>query len=111
MARGIERVLPDVELTFIGLEFATRPTMEVLTALPADHWLHAQGGADPALRTRIQRQMRDAFLSESPAWQAAVYGRTAPTCCSGRSAGSPPGPTVTPSARRARRAESRRRRF
>jgi hypothetical protein len=77
MARGIERLRPGVELTFIGLEFGTRPLMEVLTALRADHWLHAQAGADAALRTRIQQQMRGAFFSESPAWQAAVYGRTA----------------------------------
>jgi hypothetical protein len=77
MARGIERARPDLELTFIGLEFGTRPTLEVLTALRADHWLHARGGADPAVRAQIQRQMREAFFSESPAWQAAVYGRTA----------------------------------
>ena len=77
MARGIERMRPQVELTFIGLEFGTRPVMEVLTALRADHWLHSQTGVDAGVRTRIQQQMRGAFLSESPAWQAAVYGRTA----------------------------------
>ncbi len=77
MARGIERVRPELELTFIGLEFGTRPVLEVLTALRADHWLHARGGADAALRSRIQRQMLEAFHCESPAWQAAVYGRTA----------------------------------
>lgn len=77
MARGIERMRPDVELTFIGLEFGTRPVMEVLTALRADHWLYAQAGVDAALRTRIQQQMRGAFFAESPAWQTAVYGRTA----------------------------------
>lgn len=77
MARGIERMRPEVELTFIGLEFGTRPMMEVLEALRADHWLHARAGADAALRTRIQQQTRGAFFSDSPAWQAAVYGRTA----------------------------------
>jgi hypothetical protein len=77
MARGVERAQPQVELTFIGLEFGTRPTMEVLTALRADHWLHARGNADPAVRAQIQQQMRAAFFSDSPAWQAAVYGRTA----------------------------------
>lgn len=77
MARGIERLRPELELTVIGLEFGTRPVMEVLTALRADHWLHARGSADAAVRARIQQQMRDAFYSESSAWQAAVYGRTA----------------------------------
>lgn len=77
MARGVERLRPELELTLIGLEFGTRPVMEVLTALRADHWLHARGSADAAARARIQQQMRDAFYSESSAWQAAVYGRTA----------------------------------
>lgn len=77
MARGVERARPQLELTFIGLEFGTRPMMEVLTALRADHWLHAHDGADPRLRAQIQQQMRDAFFTDTPAWQAAVYGRTA----------------------------------
>jgi hypothetical protein len=77
MARGIERARPELELTFIGLEFGTQPMMDVLTALRADHWLHARGGAEAAARAQIQEQMRKAFFSESAAWQAAVYGRTA----------------------------------
>lgn len=77
MARGIERARPELELTFIGLEFGTRPVMEVLTALRADHWLHCHGGEDLQAAAQIRRQMRDAFYSDTPAWQAAVYGRTA----------------------------------
>ena len=77
MARGIERVRPEVELTFIGLEFGTRPVMEVLTALRADHWLHAHGGPESPAGAQIRQQMRAAFYSDSAAWQAAVYGRTA----------------------------------
>jgi Protein of unknown function (DUF2817) len=77
MARGIERARPELELTFIGLEFGTRPVMEVLTALRADHWLHAYGKADSATGVQIRRQMRAAFYSDSPAWQTAVYGRAA----------------------------------
>ena len=77
MARGIERVRPDLELTPIGLEFGTRPVLEVLEALRADHWLHSRGGKDSAAAPRIRRQMREAFYSDSVAWQAAVYGRTA----------------------------------
>lgn len=77
MARGIERARPQLELTFIGLEFGTRPMLEVLTALRADHWLHARGCTDPAVRAQIGQQMREAFYTDNPAWQAAVYGRTA----------------------------------
>jgi predicted deacylase len=77
MARGIERARPELELTFIGLEFGTRPVMDVLTALRADHWLHLHGKTDSAAGAQIGQQMREAFYSDSPAWQAAVYGRTA----------------------------------
>ena len=77
LARGIERARPELELTLIGLEFGTRPVMEVLTALRADHWLHSHGAGDPQAAAQIRRQMRDAFYCDSPAWQAAVYGRTA----------------------------------
>ncbi|HEX3845606.1 MAG TPA: M14 family metallopeptidase [Steroidobacteraceae bacterium] len=77
MARGIERARPDLELTLIGLEFGTRPVMEVLTALRADHWLHSHGGGDPDAAAQIRRQMREAFYSDAAPWQAAVYGRAA----------------------------------
>ena len=77
IARGIERTRPELELTCIGLEFGTRPVMEVLTALRGDHWLHLHGKPDSAAGAQIRRQMRDAFYSDSPAWQAAVYGRAA----------------------------------
>ncbi|HEX4267162.1 MAG TPA: M14 family metallopeptidase [Steroidobacteraceae bacterium] len=75
MARGIERLRPELELTLIGLEFGTRPVLEVLAALRADHWLHSHGGGDPAAAAPIRRQMRDAFYTDTAAWQAAVYGR------------------------------------
>ena len=76
IARGIERARPELELTCIGLEFGTRPVMEVLTALRADHWLHLHGTPDSAAGVQIRQQMRAAFYSDAPAWQAAVYGRT-----------------------------------
>jgi hypothetical protein len=74
---GVRQARPDVELTFLALEFGTIPMMDVLTALRADHWLHSSPTVDPALRTEIQLQMRSAFYCESPDWQAAVYGRSA----------------------------------
>jgi hypothetical protein len=77
MAQGIERARPDLELTFIGLEFGTRPVLDVLTALRADHWLHLHGGPHAAAAAQIRQQMREAFYSEAAAWKAAVYGRTA----------------------------------
>jgi len=77
LARGFQAALPTCEMTFLGLEFGTRPVLEVLTALRADHWMHARAPQDGARRAAAQRLMRDAFYVDTPAWQAAVYGRTA----------------------------------
>ena len=77
VADGIASTLGSREITYVALEFGTRHMLEVLNALRADHWMHAHGNTDAALRKSIQRQIRDAFYTESPAWQAAVYGRTA----------------------------------
>ena len=77
VADGIAAALASREITYVGLEFGTRHMLEVLTALRADHWMYAYGNTDSALRKSVQRQIRDAFYTESSAWQTAVYGRTA----------------------------------
>jgi Protein of unknown function (DUF2817) len=77
LVRGFQAALPEQEITFIGLEFGTRPVLDVLTALRADHWVHARAPRDAVRGAAAQRLMREAFYSETPAWQAAVYGRTA----------------------------------
>lgn len=77
IARGFQAALPEHEITFIGLEFGTRPPLEVLNALRADHWMNARAPQDAVRRAAAQKLMREAFYSEMPAWQAAVYGRTA----------------------------------
>ena len=73
----LRRMLPAVELTFLVLEFGTRPIDEVLAALRADAWLHAVPDRPTPHREAIRRQVREAFLIDSPAWRAAVYGRCA----------------------------------
>jgi predicted deacylase len=77
LADGLQGVFPGIEVTAIALEFGTQPVMNVLTALRADHWLHAVEGRQTPLREAIKRQIRDAFYVDQPAWRAAVYGRTA----------------------------------
>ncbi len=78
VADGVGSVLGGADVTYVALEFGTRPMDEVLTALRADHWMHAYGsGADSKVKESIRQQLRDAFYCENPAWQAAVYGRTA----------------------------------
>jgi hypothetical protein len=71
------RQAPGLELTYLALEFGTRPIEAVLAALRADAWLHAVPDRPTPHREAIRRQVRDAFLIDSPAWRAAVYGRCA----------------------------------
>lgn len=66
-----------LEVTYLALEFGTVPMDEVLTALRADHWLHAGPEREPHWRDLIARQMRNAFYVDTSWWKAAVYGRTA----------------------------------
>lgn len=77
LASGFSAALPGREITYIGLEFGTRPALEVLTALRADHWAHARAPQDTERRKTAQQLMREAFYGDSPPWRAAVYGRTA----------------------------------
>lgn len=65
------------EKTSIALEFGTRPMLEVLTALRADHWLHGAPDRPAPVREEIKRFIRTAFYVDAPAWKAAVYGRAA----------------------------------
>jgi hypothetical protein len=74
---ALQGALAAVQVTPIGLEFGTQPVMNVLTALRADHWLHAVEGRETPLREAIKKQIRDAFYVDKPAWRAAVYGRMA----------------------------------
>jgi uncharacterized protein DUF2817 len=78
VADGISATLGEAEITYVALEFGTRPMMEVLTALRADHWMYAHGKAeDRESRDAIRQQLRNAFYCENSPWQTAVYGRTA----------------------------------
>jgi hypothetical protein len=65
----------DQKLIYLALEFGTVEPMDVLTALRADHWLHAARGRGAHLRDEIGLQMRQAFNLDAPWWRAAVHAR------------------------------------
>ncbi len=73
----LRRLTPSLELTVLALEFGTRPIDAVLAALRADAWLHAMPDRPTPHREAIRRQVRGAFLIDSPTWRAAIYGRCA----------------------------------
>jgi uncharacterized protein DUF2817 len=77
MYRGVRESASNATLTYIALEFGTHPINTILTALRADHWLHAVRNRETPLRATISRQIRDAFYVDTPAWKAATYGRAA----------------------------------
>jgi len=65
----------DQKVIYLALEFGTVAPMDVLTALRADHWLHAAPGRGTHLRDEIGLQMRQAFNLDAQWWRAAVYAR------------------------------------
>jgi hypothetical protein len=67
---------PKQEIIYLALEFGTVPTAQVLSALRADHWLHAVPNRDTPFRNEIKRHIRDAFYCDVSWWKAAVYGRS-----------------------------------
>lgn len=77
VADGVYAALPQAEITYVALEFGTYPMDVVLEALRRDHSCHASNTPDPAEAAACGRRMRDAAYIETPAWQAAVFGRTA----------------------------------
>jgi len=66
-----------IEVGSVALEFGTRPIMEVLEALRADHWLHSKGnGQGHHSYNAIKAQIKRAFYEDTKQWKAAVYSKT-----------------------------------
>ena len=70
---------PQARYTGITLEYGTRPALEVLDALRADHWMHRVSHQHPqaaaAQCASIQRRMRDAFYTDTDDWKARVVAQ------------------------------------
>jgi len=77
LAHALDGQRNHCDVTFIGLEFGTKPAADVLAALRGDHWLQGAPNVESSLRQQIKKNLRDAFYVDAPHWQAAVYGRTA----------------------------------
>ncbi len=63
---------PQADYTGIALEYGTVPVPQVLQALRADHWMHAQAQVDPVLARQIRQQVRDAFYVDQADWRVAI---------------------------------------
>jgi hypothetical protein len=88
---------PRAEYTGIALEFGTLPLAQTFLALRADQWLHGHSDADATLRTRIKRQVREAFYGDSDDWKAMAYAQARVACLQAlRGLGEQAGPAVVP---------------
>lgn len=69
-------LLRHAEVTFIALEYGTKPVMDVLNALRADAWLHAHGDVDSPDGRVIKEQIRDTFYGDTDDWKGMVVGQS-----------------------------------
>jgi hypothetical protein len=69
-------LLPHAQCTGMALEVGTRSLMEVLTALRADAWLHANGDLESRRARAIKAQVRDAFYGDADDWKGMVAGQS-----------------------------------
>lgn len=70
---AFSRMLPDAEVTAVGLEFGTLPPMDVFKAIRAENWLHHYGGVDHPFATRIKQQLQGAFYPDDDLWKCKVW--------------------------------------
>jgi len=66
---------PKAEYTGMALEYGTKPLLEVMAALRADHWLHKHPEAPAELAESIRSTMLEAFYTDSDAWRGQVISQ------------------------------------
>ncbi len=67
------RMLPDAEVTAVGLEFGTLPPMAVFKAIRAENWLHHHGDVDCPSAAGIKQQLQHAFYPDDDLWKRKVW--------------------------------------
>jgi hypothetical protein len=67
------RMLPDAEVTAVGLEFGTLPPMEVFKAIRAENWLYHYGGTSHSGAGKIKGQLLRAFYPDDDVWKQKVW--------------------------------------
>lgn len=72
---AFDRMMPDTEVTGVGLEFGTLPPLKVFWALRAENWLYHHGGQNHPAAVRIKEQLRKAFYPDDPEWRKSVWAQ------------------------------------
>ncbi|MBT9504528.1 MAG: M14 family metallopeptidase [Burkholderiaceae bacterium] len=60
------------EFTGIALEYGTLPIPQMIDALRCDQWVENHPELEEATRTRLKRQVRDAFYTDTPRWKRQI---------------------------------------
>lgn len=71
--QAFARMLPDAEVTAVGLEFGTLTPMAVFKAIRAENWLHHHGGAGHPDAAKIKQQLLRAFYPDDDNWKRKVW--------------------------------------
>lgn len=69
---AVRDAFPDARLALIAAEFGTYDFRRVINALRGDHWLHANGTADPDLRQAIKAEIGKALYPDENDWKELV---------------------------------------
>ena len=73
------KLLAGVELTAVGLEFGTSPSLQVFRALREENWLFHHGREDHPQAARIKQQFLKMFYPGDDAWKQSVWEQGALT--------------------------------
>ena len=70
---AIPRMLDDVEVTAVSLEFGTLPAKDVFWALRSENWLHHHADSTYPYSERIRKALLGAFFPEDTQWRIRVW--------------------------------------
>lgn len=71
--QAFPKMLPNAEVTAVGLEFGTLPATAVFDAMRAENWLHHHAGTAHAATTKIKQRLLRAFCPDDDLWRGKVW--------------------------------------
>jgi hypothetical protein len=70
---AIPRMIPQIEVTAVSLEFGTYPIKEVFLALRAENWLHHYGGVGHPRAQEIKTELLRVFYPNTDDWNQSIW--------------------------------------
>lgn len=70
---AFSRMLPDTQVTAIGLEFGTLSPTKVFLAMREENWLHHHGGTHCRDADRIKQRLLNAFYPADDMWRLNIW--------------------------------------